>query len=205
MTPPPMNFIAEVSPRDNTVAGLWQKMMQYSFVWVRGPYRSGKSILAELIHHHARKVLPSATVIPVAGRRATPKDREETWTYLNRRRRRGFPTIFIFDSAQRAYGNTILWPDFFNDLCNQQSKDVYAIVFASYGNPLSRFEINGRPMDVDVKRRITSSPIDHNDGCPAIGLLLTKEEFGDVIKRRYDVHDGHIFEEKLLTKIFGCS
>ncbi|TFK67114.1 hypothetical protein BDN72DRAFT_843491 [Pluteus cervinus] len=199
---PPFRLNASISPRENTVAGIWQKLMKYSFLWVRGTPGSGKTILANLVHHHARKVLPSAVVLSMVGWRKDEKNRLGAWKFLNRRRRRGVPTIYIFDSAQMTYDDTNVWLNFFKTIYEQRSKDEYVIAFCSYGNPLSSFEIKGHPMKIDAKRRITLSPIDHNDGCPAVGLLLTKEEFGDVIDRRYGGHGKHFFEEKFLTQVF---
>ncbi|TFK62103.1 hypothetical protein BDN72DRAFT_882823 [Pluteus cervinus] len=132
---PAFPFDASISPRENTVAGIWEKMMRYSFILVCGTVGTGKTTLAGLIQKHAQKVLPSVTLISLINWPKNPQRRSEVRARLNRRL--GLPTIFILTSAELSYDDIDLWLDFLKNIHDHQPKNFYAIVFESYGYTFS--------------------------------------------------------------------
>jgi hypothetical protein len=60
------------------------------------------------------------------------------------------PTVFIFDEAQMIYEDEGLWIGLLKNL----RSDEYAILFASYGNVTTRFEVRGTPHYFATEERI---------------------------------------------------
>ncbi len=57
---------------------------------------------------------------------------------------KGANTVFIFDEAQMTYWDEQLWRDFFRMLGDYNN--LWAIAFASYGDPTSRIFIGETPI-----------------------------------------------------------
>ena len=90
-------------------------------------------------------------------------------------------TVFIFDEAQRSYRDEKLWHIFFKSI--HDFKNCRVIIFASYGSPTSLFTDGGTPIPIINAKKITLRAIEHDDKLPAAGLLFTRTELDDLVKR----------------------
>jgi hypothetical protein len=93
-----------------------------------------------------------------------------------------------------------LWNTFFKDI-NQHTPDRWTVVFASYGSPSSRFQIKGTPIRLIDNQRVTLRAIDHSDGLPAVGLLLSQEEMDNLVSVRYP-SSRHYFDPSFFASVF---
>jgi hypothetical protein len=99
-------------------------------------------------------------------------------------------TLFILDEAQASYQDSALWIGLFKSLHGYPYRR--AIVFANYGSPSSRFTIStATPIGLTDFQRVTLHHIDHEDGLPPVGLLLSRVEFNEFIPKVYPEH--HFF------------
>ena len=112
----------------------------------------------------------------------------------------GAKTVFIFDEAQLSYWDGQLWNSFFKDL-SRHTPDRWTIIFASYGNPSSRFQIKGTPIQLLDKQRVSLRAIDHSDGLPAVGLFLSQKEMDDLVSVRY-LSSHHYFDPLFFSSVF---
>jgi len=114
----------------------------------------------------------------------------------------GQKTIFIFDEAQLSYEDFSLWNVFFKNI--DLYANIFAIAFASYGSPTSRFSIKGLPFSVSDSQRITLRPIDHGDGFNAVGLLFSRMEF-DVLVHKQFSSSGYYFHRSFFDAVFDLT
>ena len=92
-------------------------------------------------------------------------------------------TYILFDNAQDTYWDTELWEDFFKD--HQQRRNGYRIIlFCSYGSASKRiFDYNHRTIVVRPKARVSLRRTTVDSDYEPVGLLLSREEFDDVVDR----------------------
>ncbi|KAN0124749.1 hypothetical protein V8E52_001301 [Russula decolorans] len=188
---------ADTSLRSNTVSILYEKLKKYHFILVRGTPASGKTTLAQLLAKHIRQQEPAVHVIPVYG---WPLG-EVNWQahLLKHGWRQDKKTIFIFDEAQLSFEDFILWGEFFKELHNFDTP--FAIAFASYGSPTTRFTIRGRPMFVGDLQRVALRAVDHGDDLGAVGLLFSRMEFDDLVRKRFSSSE-YYFHQSFLDAVF---
>ncbi len=90
----------------------------------------------------------------------------------------------LFDNGQDTYWDTSLWETLFKSIPGMH--DLHLILFCAYGSPTSHpLEYDsGTPMVLDAHARISLLPsTDEPDQFGSVGLLFTREEFGQVIQR----------------------
>jgi hypothetical protein len=92
-------------------------------------------------------------------------------------------TFILFDNGQDTYWDEQLWENFFKD--HQQRPNGYRIIlFSSYGSPTKRpvKYAHGTPPLVPPRARISLQRQNHPSIGEPVGLLLTREEFDDVVE-----------------------
>ena len=152
---------------------------------MRGTPASGKSTLLHLLWAHIIKKEPRAKVHRIVGWQ------EEASINIDKRlsdRIPGYPakttTCLLFDNAECTYWDKSLWESFFK---SHKDLDYYRIVlFCSYGSagfqPLAYDP--GTPMNLQLAARVSLAPDEESkDEFGSIGLLLSRDEFDDIINR----------------------
>ena len=114
----------------------------------------------------------------------------------------GQKTIFIFDEAQMSYEDPSLWSEFFKNI--EAYDDLFAIAFASYGNPTSCLSIKSTPFSVSDSQRVTLHPVDHGDGLGAVGLLFSRTEFDDLVRKQFSSSE-HYFHPSFFDAVFDLT
>ncbi|KAF7984925.1 hypothetical protein HWV62_9831 [Athelia sp. TMB] len=194
------------SPRTHTVRVLHEKLAFYKFMQVRGPPASGKSTLLHLLWARIRAADPHADVHALAAWPAPlPHTDERDIIARLTRRIPGYPnpentTYLLVDNGQDTYWDAPLWEVFFKSVAGYDNYRV--VVFCSYGSagvrPLEY--ATGRPMELSPRARVGLAPGDeHADEFGAIGLLLTRGEFGEVVERE----TGLALERDLQERVFA--
>ena len=92
-------------------------------------------------------------------------------------------TFILFDNGQDTYWDAQLWEHFFKD--HQQRQNGYRIIlFSTYGSPTKRpvKYAHGTPPLVPPRVRISLQRQNHFSIGEPVGLLLTREEFGEVVE-----------------------
>ncbi|PVF97275.1 hypothetical protein CPB86DRAFT_786079 [Serendipita vermifera] len=188
-----------VAQRQETVKALYARLKHYQFVLVRGTPASGKSILTVLL----RKYIKATEGIDAIFFGAWPKDQMPYGPKLRERGyKEGEANIIIIDDAQLSYWDTEFWNDFLKQIGpNSLSRD-YVILFASYGSASGVVSVEGTPMIVPDSQRVGLRPVDHGDEVAQVGLLLTKEEFMDVVGKSFP---SHRFSKDFLDYIFDTT
>ena len=110
---------------------------------------------------------------------------------------RAGPNTIIIDEAQLTYWDTGLWNDFLKYITKESQDRV--ILFASYGSPTFRVSAEGTSMILPKFNRIGLRPEDHKDGIAPAGLLLTREEFTEMVGR---VNQAGILADDFLDYVF---
>jgi hypothetical protein len=98
-----------------------------------------------------------------------------------------------------SFEDFILWGEFFKELHNFDTP--FAIAFASYGSPTTRFTIRGRPMFVGDLQRVALRAVDHGDDLGAVGLLFSRMEFDDLVRKRFSSSE-YYFHQSFLDAVF---
>jgi len=174
---------------------------------VRGPPASGKTILTRLLAHHIRQQEPATHIISVSRWSASLEEVKEIggWqAYLVYEKGwvQGQKTIFIFDDAQSSYEDFNLLGEFFK---NVVSYDIqFVIAFASYGNPTRLGIKKITSLFVSDSQSLTLRPIDHRDGLGAVGLLFSRMEFNDLIRKRFSSSE-HYFHPSFFDAVFDLT
>ncbi|KIL58917.1 hypothetical protein M378DRAFT_15182 [Amanita muscaria Koide BX008] len=181
------------SPRDDTVAGLYdvlldERLVQARLLLVRGTPGCGKTTLMHLLHAYILKQFPSALVYT---KHSWPGPTESD-SLLRKRLREldpGFPrrngtTFLLFDEGQDLYDDDLLWSFFFKEV-NGVYNRYRVVLFCSYGSPSSRpvpYRIGTRLVLRDAAR-ISLWP---REG--SIGILLKRSEFDQIVSlyERYE-------------------
>jgi hypothetical protein len=104
----------------------------------------------------------------------------------------------IIDEAQLSYWNDSFYNGFLKNI-NSSTPDRI-ILFTSYGNPDNSVPVRGTNMWVPDRWRVSLRRVDHQDKIDPVGLLLTKEEFDDMVNKLLTTHQ---FSQELLDYIFN--
>jgi len=116
--------------------------------------------------------------------------------------KQGKKTFFIFDEVQMSYNDIDLWVAFFKEL--PSFNDRFAIAFASYGSPNTHISVGGTLIIVSDRQRASLHPIDHRDGLGAAGLLFSREEFDDLVLKRFSSSE-YYFDSSFFDAVFRIS
>jgi hypothetical protein len=174
------------------------------YLKVRGTPASGKTVLAQLLAQYISRNDPTMKVIWID--RWPLKDVKAIGGYRNYLQKMGWvkceETVFIFDEAQLSYEDIDLWADFFRSM--HAYEDRRAIVFASYGSPSSRISFEGIPMLLNDRQRVTLRPIHHEDDLPPVGLFFSREEFDDLVSKRYP-SSSYYFHSSFFDAVFDLN
>jgi len=97
-------------------------------------------------------------------------------------------TYLLFDNGQDTYWDTEPWENFFKDH-QQRRKGYHIILFCSYGSASKRVVDykHGTPGLVRPRARISLRRTTVASNREPVGLLLNREEFGDVLERAAEV------------------
>jgi hypothetical protein len=112
----------------------------------------------------------------------------------------GEPNVVIIDEAQLTYWDGSFWNGGLKTIKPESANRF--ILFASYGSATARVPVTGTPTRLPEHQQVSLRPVDHNDGIEPIGLLLTKEEFDDMVQRLYPRHS---FSRDFLDCIFDLT
>jgi hypothetical protein len=157
---------------------------------------SGKSTLAQLLVNHIHAKEPAVDPILVS---SWPVDWTTPWYEKLEQNTYGYdrngPNTIIFDNVHLTYWDNGLWDSFFKNIQDHNPHRV--ILFASYGNPDMRVSAQDTSMMISPWQNLSLRPVDHKTG--PVGLLLTTEEFADMVERR---HPTGYFEEGFLNYVF---
>lgn len=107
------------------------------------------------------------------------------------------PNVIIIDDAHLTYWDTSFWNSFLKAIDPYSRNRV--ILFASYGSPSGYTSAQDTDMIVPDRYRVSFRPIDHKDGIAPAGLLLTTDEFADMVGKSFP--EG-CFEEDFLDYVF---
>jgi hypothetical protein len=105
-------------------------------------------------------------------------------------------SVLIIDEAQMSYWDFQFWNTFVKGITTDQTDRV--ILLASYANPAVAPGAN--PVIIPLFRQITLRPIDHDDGLPSAGLLLTRSEYTGL-----RIVTDERFDQSLIDGIFHIS
>lgn len=209
--------LAQRTPREATVEGLWKQLEKTGVVHVRGTPGSGKSTLAHLLENHVQITRPDMPVHLCSWPAEFPSYSPTELPYhscLNHMLGRGRQTasgnwndwrgLLIVDDAQRSYEYTSFW----NDLVKHRSPESGPIValFSSYESP------SRKPPQLQIPRSdVQLSPseevhLNPTSAIPDVGLSYTRAEFDDVLNREFgpysEYHHGFILDEDLIDYIW---
>ncbi|PVF98672.1 hypothetical protein CPB86DRAFT_797119 [Serendipita vermifera] len=178
---PPLAAITDcTTPRLATVAALYERLNAYHFVLVRGTPTSGKSTLAELLIDYI-KLKEGVEPVSIGAWDQDPSSPFDWLKYMcDHNYKTGHPNIVIIDDAQETYRCTQFWNNYLKTIDDQHLDRV--ILFASYSSAMGG-------VSQEVK----------GNGIGSAGILLTREEFDDMVVRAYSTHR---FDEQYLNFIF---
>ena len=111
----------------------------------------------------------------------------------------GDKIVFIFNDAQYSYEDPHLWGESFKNIGNFHN--VLAIVFARYGRP-TLLGMSSTPFSICDSQRVTSRPVDHNDGLGAVGLFFSRMEFDDLVRQRFSPSSEYWFHPSFFDGVF---
>ena len=169
---------------------------------VRGTPASGKTTLARLLEAYIVQQEEGKTNILFFNQWPLDVMKNATSTsYLELQGWvQGDQTVFIFDNAEVMYAALDLWSDLFKSACDYPTRR--AIIFTSYGSPNTRIHLDSYTLfQFNFEQRVNLRSVPHNDGLPSVGLLLTWDEFNDLICTRYS-SSGHYFHPEFLDEVF---
>jgi hypothetical protein len=108
-------------------------------------------------------------------------------------------SVLIVDEAQSSYWDSTFWLELIQTI--KPDSRFRVITFASYGSagcniydPMTRIHISPR-------QNISLFALDHGDGI-AVGLLLTKLEFEELVAKLFV---GHYFDLPVLDSVFDIT
>jgi hypothetical protein len=166
------------------------------FFQVRGTPASGKTTLLNLLWAHINAEVPGAVVHNIS-----------TWPKGDNTLQRipDYPnptdvTYLLFDEAQDTYWDVSFWNVF---LKGYASFDNYRVIlFCSYGSagmqPLN-YRV-GTPMHLNPEARVSlvpNSEVNGYLGFEAIGLLFSRTEFDEVVKREHEQALDHDLQDQI--------
>jgi hypothetical protein len=171
-------------------------------------------LLAQYIHQQE----PAVHIILVNGWSLEEVKQNGGWrAYLQREKgwEEGKKTVFIFDEAQTTYEDFDLWSVFFKSAVAYN--DIFVIAFASFGSPISdttpnysgptstsSLGIPSTPIFVSDSQRVTLRPVDLDDDFDPVGLLFSRMEFDDLVRKKFSSPE-HYFHPSFLDAVFGLT
>jgi hypothetical protein len=109
-------------------------------------------------------------------------------------------SVLIFDGAQATYWDTGLWNTFLKEIKSLRNR---VILFTGRGSPTSKSRPYGSiPVHISVPQKVTLRRVDHSDSTPAIGLLLTQEEYEDFVSNRSANPDFRKFDKTFYAWLY---
>lgn len=208
---------AQYISREETVRGLYNKLNENKYIQVcstskfellitsdifqvRGAPGSGKTSLAKLLHKYIIDNESNPWVTRVLAWPAEEKMPPGRWRkWLSPRWNSQLDSVLIVNEAQSSYWDKDFWLDLIK-LIKPESR-IRVITFASYGSagrniydPMFRILISPR-------QNISLFALDHGDGI-AVGLLLTKPEFEELVSKLFV---DHYFDPPVLDSVFDIT
>lgn len=193
--------------RPQTVNNLYWRLQDQRFLLVSGTPGSGKSILAELLTAHIHEKEPKTQVIflttwPEDPKRQLDHYREEVekkgWHIHNPN------CVLVIDEAQRSYSDRQLWVGQFKKIASETvPMKGRVVLFASYGSASTRLlDFPTTPLLVPKNRRVGLWPVNHNDGLPPVGLLISRDEYPFIADKSVRKHH---FDTTFLEWVFNIT
>lgn len=163
---------------------------------VRGPFGSGKTAVAQLLHYHLRHVNNTVYIITLSGYSGSWEDCwfRQTGVEWDTVIHANAPVYVIIDEVQRSYPATSSTHDLWGFIKNAvgMEQQVRYICIGSYGDP----EQTVTPHTFPLAAVVTLYP--HN-GTP--GLAYTQEEFG-VLCQLFKERGGFEIDERSANYIY---
>ena len=166
-------------------------------IQVRGTPGCGKTALAKLLEAYILQKEPGARVTSVASwlsRKEMPKEGWKQWLKLK------FEpgTFLIVDEAQSSYWDKSFWLE----LKDINPDVVFCVItLASYGSAGHNIYDPRTPFHISPQQSIGLIATDHGDQI-AVGLLVTKAEFDEVIPMLFQ---NHQFDVSFLVSVFDIT
>ncbi|KAG8777111.1 hypothetical protein FRC15_011526 [Serendipita sp. 397] len=173
--------------RQDTVEAIFQLLLKYRLVQVRGTPASGKTTLLDLLHAHILETCKDADIII---HRSWPESKLKSRDDRLEVELPGYPSFkdkdrfFLFDEGQTSYWDTELW-QCFKDTVQRKLGLIYVIIFCSHGNENVRDPNIPTPLGFDAK--VTLERVE-NGASKSYGLRLDEGEFRDVLGRQRKLH-----------------
>lgn len=199
--------------RDQLVESIFDRMMHYRILHIRGTPASGKTVLLQLLRYHIKSIKPDWNVSVVVDWPSTlDNDDSGTITHLERvlnLRRDDFlaaqDTVLLLDEAQTTYKNRYFWNMFLKSI--ERISGVYVVLFSSYGSPKRQpVDLIGLTPPVLTADQRIGLQIDENQGFPPAGLLLTITEAESIMSLASSAHQDHPqFSHGLLHWVYALT
>jgi energy-coupling factor transporter ATP-binding protein EcfA2 len=185
----------------------------YTFLQVRGTPGSGKTTLLKLLRNLILKEEEGAQVHVISNWfdiDTTPESQYNTRLnsrvpgLLDQSHEITSKTFILFDNGQDTYWDEQLWEIFLKD--HQQRPNGFRIIlFSTYGSPTKRpvSYPQGIPPIVPPRARISLRRQNHSSIGEPVGLLLTREEFDDVVQRADKVILDPYFQDFIFESTDG--
>jgi hypothetical protein len=121
----------------------------------------------------------------------------------------GFPPnsvekYVLFDNGQDTYWDRGLWETLVKSIPGR--RDLRVVLFCSFGSPTSQplHYVGGTPLRLDSRARISLVPNEEQvDQYGSAGLLLTREEFNEVIERAWELALHKDIQDEIFTLTGG--
>ena len=168
-------------------------------IQVRGTPPSGKTILAKLLHDCILKNKPESRVTHIRAWKSEndmPPGGWQEWLYSRWRFQPG--SVLIVDEAQSSYWDLAFWQDL--KVIKPESPSR-VITFASYGSAGRNINDPLTTHHISARQNISFNALDHGDQI-AVGLLLTKVEFDDLVAKLFN---DHCFDVPFLVSVFNIT
>jgi len=198
--PSPVISVSPIlSPRNDTVAALWELVQRTQVLHVRGTPASGKTVLAGLLQQHVRNTSPNVQVYLFTWNPAHFSSKgldigSEYDELLNCATKQPKPlgdwrnvqnTLLLIDEAQLSYKYNGLWNNFIKYICGARYGPL-VVLFSSYGSPSDSPiprdpELTPTPVEFGDEQRVSIRPLYRNN--PNISLYFTPAEFDEVVAR----------------------
>ncbi|KIM77705.1 hypothetical protein PILCRDRAFT_11794 [Piloderma croceum F 1598] len=173
------------------------KLEKHKYIQIRGTPGCGKTALAKLLEAYARQKKPNAQVTYLRSwlsQANMPRGGWKEWLKL----KLDSDIVLIVDEAQSSYWDTSFWLEL-KDI-NPDSA-CHVITLASYGSAGHNIYDPMTPLHISQQQRISLVAADHGDQI-AVGLLLTKAEFDEVVPKLFQ---NHQFDVSFLDSVFDIT